>query len=269
MLLCLTIANQLRNDTWICQKRQTWILVTKQNWMMFFHFSFYFELFLSCSNDNIKDLLLTLKIVSSQLTVEVEMGTVPSTFRTNFNHFLMPLSHKMRLFKSWPHKRVHPLLKQEKQYPSLVHQSERKKHKFFNSSFAALNFCQHLTLLRCEIILLYKEKLKVTAVVHSRTLDWNSGDLVSVADLAVPLWHHTGHFFHFLCFHFSFTWYLRFSVTGMLGCKAQKEMYLGHCPSTYCKAARSIAVMLTLLHVSWLTHLAFTTSTVCAVLDMW
>lgn len=115
------------------------------------------------------------------------------------------------------------------------------------------------------MILLYKEKLKVTAVVHSRTSDWNSGDLVSVPDLAVPLWHHTG-LFHFLCFRFSFTWYLGFSFTGVLGCRAQEEMHLGHCSSTYCKAARSIAVMLTLLHVSWLTFLAFTKSTVCAVI---
>lgn len=95
----------------------------------------------------------------------------------------------------------------------------------------------------------FKRKGDGDGVLHSRTLVSRSGDLGSVPSLAV-LCVTPARSLPLLCFSPSAAWYLRVSVTwGMLGCGAQRELDLGHCPSPYCKAPGAVAVVRMLLHV--------------------
>lgn len=105
-------------------------------------------------------------------------------------------------------------------------------------------------------------------MVHSGTLVSKLGDLGSVPGLAV-CYMTPGRSLCFLCFSASFVWYLRSSFTRMLGCRAQRELDLGHYPSTYCKVIEGVGVIRMLLHESWLTFHAFRKSVGYAVLAVW
>lgn len=64
----LTISDQLRNCKWHVSQRQKWVLFMEQNWVMFFHFCCVFiSHVLRCTNSNVKDLLITLKVPPGNL----------------------------------------------------------------------------------------------------------------------------------------------------------------------------------------------------------